>query len=160
MTPQTDSHGSVPPLTGVDAPPNDHEKKHATPEVDGATTGSGGTVDPTALADRLSALLSVRGNAARTGHALRLADETFDALHEHLRHGGTPPRGWSPARGAKDRRYTNTWFDALSETLRDPHARPTPRATADAAEVAWNALDAALREGAPMPEPWEVRRRR
>lgn len=114
----------------------------------------------TRLADRLTALLAVRGNAAKMRHALHEADQVFDALHEHLRSGGTPPRGWLPGEGTDGQRYTTAWFDALSETLRDPNARPTLRATANAAEVAWNALDTALREDAPMPEPWDGRRRR
>ncbi|MCY9786774.1 hypothetical protein KIK06_23090 [Nocardiopsis sp. EMB25] len=137
-----------------------HEGKHMSLDAEEFVHEPQATVDATVLAEQLSTLLAVRGNAARMRHALRVADRVFDALHEHLRGGGTPPRGWLPGRGGDGQRYTTAWFDALSETLRDPNARPTLRATANAAEVAWHALDAALREGAPMPEPWDGRRGR
>jgi hypothetical protein len=136
-----------------------HEGEHMSLDAEEFANGPHEVREATALADQLSTLLAVRGNAAKMRHALRVADRVFDALHEHLRSGGTPPRGWAPGKGADGQRYTTAWFDALSETLRDPNARPTLRATVNAAEVAWDALDAALREGAPMPEPWDGRRR-
>lgn len=80
-------------------------------------------------------------------------------LHACLRRGGEPPRGWCPGRTTRRQEYTTSWFDTLSEILRDPNARPTLRRTVNAAETAWLALDAALRDGAAMPEPWHGRRR-
>jgi hypothetical protein len=113
----------------------------------------------TQFAQRLTALLAVRGTDDEIRRALREADSVFDDLHWFMRTGGELPHGWFPGKGTNGQRYTTAWFDALSETLRDPNARPTLRATANAAEVAWSALDAALREGASMPEPWDGRRR-
>jgi hypothetical protein len=118
-----------------------------TPTDDSATA-------TTQFAQRLTALLAVRGTDDEILRALRDADSVFDDLHWLMRTGGQPPRGWFPGRGPEGSRYTTAWFDALSETLRDPNARPTLRQTINAAEVAWSALDAALREGAPVPDPW------
>ncbi|WP_051415654.1 hypothetical protein [Nocardiopsis sp. CNT312] len=101
--------------------------------------------------------LAVRGDTGRTLHALCEADRVFDDLHRHLRGGGPRPVGWAPRVHGRDR--STVWFDTLSEPLRDHDARPTPRATADAAEVAWTALDDTLRAGGLLPEPWREARR-
>ncbi|MFE3461293.1 hypothetical protein ACFXKD_27420 [Nocardiopsis aegyptia] len=123
------------------------ENPVSTPTDDNATA-------TTQFAQRLTALLAVRGTDDEILRALRDADSVFDDLHWFMRTGGQPPRGWFPGKGPEGQRYTTAWFDALSETLRDPNARPTLRQTINAAEVAWNALDAALHDGAPLPEPW------
>lgn len=143
----------------TDVPEGPHSEAAREAGCHGMTTPGGGAAEATALTERLTELLAVRGNAAKMRHALRVADQAFDALHEHLRGGGALPRGWTPGKGTDGQGYTTAWFDALSETLRDPGSRPTLRATANAAEVAWYALDAALQAGKPMPEPWDGRRR-
>lgn len=119
-------------------------------------TASADAEGATWFAERLTALLSVRGTDAEIRHALRDADRVFDDLHWFMRTGGELPRGWKPGRGRKGKAYTTAWFDALSETLRHMDARPTLRQTINAAEVAWCALDAALRDGKPMPQPWSA----
>lgn len=132
---------------------------HPSKEGPVSASAEGSATSTTQLAQRLTVLLAVRGTDDEIRRALQEADRVFDDLHWFMRTGGELPRGWLRGRGTNGQRYTTAWFDALSETLRNPDSRPTLRATANAAEVAWSALDAALREGAPMPEPWDARRK-
>lgn len=141
------------PTPDTPADPRPREEDAVSTHTGGSATGA------TRFAERLTALLSVRGTDDEIRRALQEADSVFDDLHWSMRTGGGLPRGWLPRKGPDGQRYTTAWFDALSEILRDPNARPTLRAAANAAEVAWSALDAALRQGAPMPEPWDGRRR-
>ncbi|GAA1456599.1 hypothetical protein NE857_33505 [Nocardiopsis exhalans] len=122
--------------------------------------GSPDTIDSLGLpADimvtELSRLLATPGFLGQSVATLRRADGAFNVLDELMRNGDPLPRRWS-VKGRPERHGPVTeLYDSVSETLREVGGAAQSFMALRRAAADWRALDAALRSGWPLPEPWQ-----
>lgn len=128
--------------------PADHPGEHeATAE----------TFTANAMAAKVSRLLATPGLPAYGVATIRNADEAFDALDSFLRAGGPPPSRWCAHgdTGDAEAERVTLVYDALSEALREGGGVTACFEAVRVAGKQWRELDALLRAGAPLPEPWQ-----
>lgn len=121
--------------------------------------GSSDATDPLLPADvmvaELSRLLAKPGFLGQSVATLRRADGAFDVLDELMRSGGPLPCCW-PGKGRPERHGPVTeLYDSVSETLREVGGPVQSFMVLRRAVAYWRELDAALRNGWPLPEPWQ-----
>ncbi|GAA1462974.1 hypothetical protein [Nocardiopsis exhalans] len=125
----------------------------------GAGAGAGSPGLPAeAMAAEVSRLLATPGLPGQSVAALRRADSAFDVLDGMLRNGAPVPLRW-PVNGDAERHEPVTaLYDAVSESLREVGGAARSFVALRSACALWRRLDAALRAGAPLPEPWQRKR--
>ncbi|GAA1459330.1 hypothetical protein NE857_26810 [Nocardiopsis exhalans] len=118
---------------------------------------NGAALPADAMAAQVSYLLATPGLPPRAVATLRRADGAFNVLDGLLRSGGPVPACWRVASDAGNykARYVTDVYDRLSEALREDGGAPHAFTALRSACQEWKALDAALRAGAPLPEPWQ-----
>ena len=124
--------------------------------TDEGHTRNGAALSADAMAAQVSRLLATPGLPPRAVGTLRRTDSAFGLLDALMRSGAPVPGCWrvdSDAEGYKAR-YVTDVYDALSEALREDGGAPYAFAALRSACQEWKSLDAALRAGAPLPEPW------
>ncbi|GAA1459305.1 hypothetical protein [Nocardiopsis exhalans] len=90
--------------------------------------------------------------------ALRRTDSAFDVLDGLLRSGAPLPLHWRVNGDAKRREPVTALYDSVSEALREVGGAAQSFAALRSACALWRRLDAELRSGSPLPEPWQRRR--
>lgn len=108
-----------------------------------------------AMVTELSRLLATPGFLGQSVATLRRADDAFNVLDELMRNGGPLPGCW-PGKDSTGRHGLVTeLYDSVSETLRETGGAVESFMALRRAVSEWRALDAALRSGWPLPEPWQ-----
>lgn len=130
----------------------DHQGKHM--DLQGREWA--GTLPTEAMAAQVSHLLTTPGLPARSVGTLRRADNAFGLLDALMRSGAPLPSYWHVDEHAddSDAEHVTHTYDALSEALRETGEVAACFTALRAACAKWKALDAFLRVGAPLPEPW------
>ncbi|USY19522.1 hypothetical protein NE857_30510 [Nocardiopsis exhalans] len=125
--------------------------------TDEAQTTNGTVLPAEAMAAQVSRLLATPGLPPRAVATLRRADSAFGLLDALLRSGAPIPGCWRVDSDAENykARYLTDVYDRLSEALREDGGAPHAFAALRSACQEWKALDAALRAGSPLPEPWQ-----
>ena len=103
----------------------------------------------------VSRLLASPGFLGQSVVTLRRADSAFDVLDGLMRTGAPLPRHW-PLNGDTGRYEPVTvLYDSVPESLREVGGAVRSFVALRCAVTNWHGLDAALRSGAPLPEPWQ-----
>ncbi|WP_017590758.1 hypothetical protein [Nocardiopsis ganjiahuensis] len=86
---------------------------------------------------------------------LRRADSAFDVLDGLMRGGAPLPLHWSADGDAERHEPVTALYDSVSESLREVGGAAQSFVALRRAVTEWGRLDAALRSGGPLPEPWQ-----
>lgn len=122
-----------------------------------AATGSPG-LPADVMAAEVSRLMATPVVPEQSVVALRRTDSAFGVLDGLLRSGAPLPLHWSATGDTKRHEPVTALYDSVSEALREVGGAAQSFAALRAACALWRRLDAALRSGAPLPEPWQRRR--
>lgn len=123
--------------------------------VEPTETGTAPPPPAEVLAIRLSTLLATPGSPVYSVEHLRRADQAFDLLDGLLRGGAPLPFFWPVSAQKQGHEGVTELYDATSEALRQPGGVEPSFASLRIACARWKSLDLALRDGAPLPEPWQ-----
>ncbi|MGW5878979.1 hypothetical protein ACWFMI_20760 [Nocardiopsis terrae] len=141
---------------------------HDARELPGAESGAGigSPLLPTdIMVAEVSRLLATPGFLGQSVTTLRRADSAFDVLDGLMRSGVPLPFRW-PVNGEAERHESVTvlydsvtvLYDSVSESLREVGGVVQSFGALRSACALWGEFDAALRAGAPLPEPWQRQR--
>lgn len=107
------------------------------------------------MAAEVSRLLATPVVPEQSVVALRRTDSAFDVLDGLLRSGAPLPLHWSATGDTKRHAPVTALYDAVSESLREVGGIAQSFAALRSACAQWRKLDAELRAGSPLPEPWQ-----
>lgn len=107
------------------------------------------------IAVRLSTLLATPGAPVYSVANLRRADHAFDLLDGLMRGGAPLPFFWPVSEETDGHDGVTELYDATSEALRRSGGVEQSFAALRTACARWRSLDLVLREGSPLPEPWQ-----
>jgi hypothetical protein len=110
------------------------------------------------MAAEVSRLLATPVVPEQSVVALRRTDSAFDVLDGLMRSGAPLPLHWSGTGDPKRREPVTVLYDSVSEALREVGGAAQSFVALRSACALWRRLDAELRSGAPLPEPWQRRR--
>ncbi|WP_017572873.1 hypothetical protein [Nocardiopsis halotolerans] len=105
-----------------------------------------------AVARQLARVLAHPGKREDAVRVLRRADGLFDALDQWAKT-GVIPSAWHVTTG--DAEAATLLYDTVSEELRTHGGVVAARAALGTAHAEWERLDGLMREGSPLPEPWQ-----
>lgn len=104
---------------------------------------------------QVSRLLTEPGRPAHSAAALHRADHAFDLLDGLMRSGAHLPACWPTTGSTQEHHEVTAVYDAVSEALREVGGVTACLVALRRACTLWHTLDATLRTGAPLPEPWQ-----
>ncbi|WP_239647866.1 gluzincin family metallopeptidase [Nocardiopsis ganjiahuensis] len=110
------------------------------------------------MAAEVSRLLARPGFLGQSVADLRRADSAFDALDGLMRGGAPLPLHWPRSGDANLREPVTALYDSVSESLRVMGGAAQSFVALRSACELLHKLDAELRAGAPLPEPWQRQR--
>lgn len=156
-TPHSTGHSTGPKLTT----PRTHTPSAAPPPP--AAVGVVGAASRTdELVSEIWLVLNHPGRSAHAVRTLAWADRLFSELDRRIRSGESLPTTWRaalrpappPSRRGIAYEYATQCYDGVSESLREVGGVVAAWRALREAGRAWERLDRALTERAPLPEPW------
>ncbi|WP_239648061.1 hypothetical protein [Nocardiopsis ganjiahuensis] len=150
-------------LNSSDSPDPRVPQSHTPPRpVVGAVSAKETASRTDELVSEIWRILDHPGRSAHAARTLARADRLFSELDRRIRSGEPLPSSWRaalrpappPPRRGIAYEYATQCYDGVSEALREVGGVVVAwRALREAAR-AWERLDRALTERAPLPEPW------